>query len=73
MMPGKTGFAFGLTTLALFIGALPSFSQLSIWASCPVVIGSAVLISTVALFLGLLLYKRYFQGLQKSSEPENQL
>lgn len=25
MMPGKNGFAFGLTTLALFIGALPSF------------------------------------------------
>jgi MFS transporter, FSR family, fosmidomycin resistance protein len=67
MMPGRNGFAFGLTTLALFIGALPSFSQLSLWASRPVVIGSAVIISTIALYFGLRLYKRHFQDLRNSS------
>jgi len=29
MLPGRAGFAFGLTTLALIIGALPTFTELN--------------------------------------------
>ncbi|MEW6404554.1 MAG: hypothetical protein AB1649_22385 [Chloroflexota bacterium] len=60
MLPGKSGFAFGLTALALIIGALPTFTQLSILTSHQMVIFAEILISIIALYIALQLYYRHF-------------
>jgi MFS transporter, FSR family, fosmidomycin resistance protein len=60
MLPGKSGFAFGLTTLALIIGAWPTFMQLRILTSNQMVILAAILISIAALYGGLRLYDDHF-------------
>lgn len=60
MLPGKNGFAFGLTTLALIIGAWPLFAPLPALTSQPMFVLAAILISVAALYVGLQLYSRYF-------------
>jgi len=60
MLPGKSGFAFGLTTLALIIGAYPTFTPLRALTSQQISIFITILISIVALCAGLQLYARYF-------------
>ena len=60
MLPGRSGFAFGLTTLALIVGALPTFTQLRVLTSNQTFIFVAILISIVALYGGLQLYIRHF-------------
>ena len=60
MLPGKSGFAFGLTTLALIIGALPTFTQLRVLTSQQAFIFAAILLSIVALYGGLQLYIGHF-------------
>ncbi|MBN1428102.1 MAG: hypothetical protein JXB07_06930 [Anaerolineae bacterium] len=60
MLPGKLGFAFGLTTLALIIGAFPTFTQLRVLLSHQVFIFATILISIAALYSGLRLYTCHF-------------
>jgi MFS transporter, FSR family, fosmidomycin resistance protein len=56
LLPGRPGFSFGLTCLALIIGALPTFwdytTGLVSW-----VILMTIIMSTITLYLGLRLYK----------------
>ncbi|RPI92092.1 MAG: hypothetical protein EHM40_14010 [Chloroflexi bacterium] len=60
MLPGKGGFAFGLTTLALIIGAWPTFTQLHVLISHPIFIFATIFISIAALYGGLQLYASHF-------------
>jgi FSR family fosmidomycin resistance protein-like MFS transporter len=61
ILPGKSGFAFGLTTLALIIGAMPAFLPLHSLTSGQGIILGAILISIAALFGGLRLYNQHFR------------
>jgi hypothetical protein len=45
MLPGKRGFAFGLTTLALILGALPTFTRLGVLTSHQIFIFVKILIN----------------------------
>lgn len=58
MLPGRTGFAFGLTTLALIIGAFPTFTALRsiLCENNGLMIFAAVLLMVLLLKLGLKLY-----------------
>lgn len=60
MLPGKPGFAFGLTTLALIIGVFPTFTSLRpfLYSNNGAFIMSTVLIMTLLLWFGL---KELFQ------------
>jgi FSR family fosmidomycin resistance protein-like MFS transporter len=60
MMPGRAGFAFGLTTLALVIGAFPTFTKLKPLMGNQLFILSTILISIIALYSGLKLYFVHF-------------
>jgi FSR family fosmidomycin resistance protein-like MFS transporter len=60
MLPGKNGFAFGLTTLALIIGAWPTFTQLRVLTSNQLFMFSIVVASIAALHGGLKLYVDHF-------------
>jgi FSR family fosmidomycin resistance protein-like MFS transporter len=60
MLPGKSGFAFGLTTLALIIGAGPTFTQLRLFTGKQAFIFSIILVSIAALYGGLKLYSCHF-------------
>ncbi len=62
MLPGKSGFAFGLTTLALIAGALPAFTPLRTWIGGAGFVFVAILVSLAALFAGLRLYYRTFRS-----------
>ena len=73
MLPGKSGFAFGLTALALIIGALPAFLPLQAVTGAPGFIFVTILVSIAALFGGLRLYHRYFHASAPSLQPETQL
>ena len=61
MLPGRSGFAFGLTALALIIGALPAFTSLHTITGGAGFIFASVLISSAALFVGLRLYNGHFR------------
>jgi len=56
ILPGRPGFAFGLTCLALILGALPAFSFLKQTLNNKWFILSIIAISVAALFFGLKLY-----------------
>ncbi|MDP4093450.1 MAG: hypothetical protein Q8920_08825 [Bacillota bacterium] len=56
MFPGLPGFAFGLTTLALVIGALPTFTGVRSFLNDKAVIFSLILIMAIILFTALFLY-----------------
>jgi FSR family fosmidomycin resistance protein-like MFS transporter len=60
MLPGRAGFAFGLTTLALIVGALPAFTGLKPMLGQPWAIMAAIAISVVVLYAGLKLYRDRF-------------
>ena len=62
MLPGKSGFAFGLSALAIIIGALPAFLPLQALTGAPAFIFAAILVSIAALYSGLRLYQRHFQA-----------
>jgi len=62
MLPGKSAFAFGLTALALIIGALPAFMPLHALTGEPGFIFIAILVSIAALYGGLRLYQRHFHA-----------
>jgi FSR family fosmidomycin resistance protein-like MFS transporter len=58
MMPKREGYAFGLTTLFLIIGALPSFYIPKLGAGNEILIFLAVLLSAVLIFIGLKEYTK---------------
>ena len=70
MLPGRSGFAFGLTTLALIIGVFPTFTQLKPMLS----ISSAGMIFGAVLLMALLLklaLKLFFKNAEFTI-PSNQ-
>jgi len=69
MLPGKSGFAFGLTTLALIVGAWPVFTDLRAFAGNQWLIFTIILVSVTVLYSGLKLYVRHF-GNQNSIRQE---
>jgi hypothetical protein len=58
LLPGRSGFSFGLTTFALVAGALPTFFKYKNYISVSTVTFTLITISAIILFLGLKLYKR---------------
>jgi FSR family fosmidomycin resistance protein-like MFS transporter len=74
MLPGKAGFAFGLTTLALIAGAFPTFTPLRALTGQNLFICATILVSVAALYGGLRLYDRHFRdrvpALQHGTQPE---
>lgn len=64
MLPGQAGFAFGLTTLALILGALPTFTPLRAYTGQQVFVFVTIVISLVALYAGLRLFDRHFRERQ---------
>jgi hypothetical protein len=72
MLPGKSGFAFGLTALALIAGALPAFLPLQALTGQPGFIFISILVSIAALYFGLRLYHRHFQARLPALQPEIQ-
>jgi FSR family fosmidomycin resistance protein-like MFS transporter len=58
MLPGRPSFAFGLTCLALFIGAFPAFTEMKSLFAGNTALFAITLASVLALFIGLgLLFK----------------
>ena len=72
MLPGKSGFVFGLTALALIIGALPAFMPFHALTGEPGFIFIAILVSAAALYGGLRLYHRHFHNLGTTLQHETQ-
>lgn len=64
ILPGRPGFAFGLTCLALIIGALPSFFPIKQVLSNNYFIVSIIIISALSLYLGLRLYYKKVNSIQ---------
>jgi MFS transporter, FSR family, fosmidomycin resistance protein len=60
-LPGRPGFSFGLTTLAIIAGALPTFYKTKTFFSETPVILTLVVVSSVVLFISL---KQYIQRLK---------
>lgn len=60
MLPGRPGFSFGLTCLALIGGALPTFAESAMVFVNQWVILAIILVSTTALLCGLLLFFKSF-------------
>jgi len=58
LLPGRKGFAFGLTTLALVIGSLPVFLGAKAAVSTADFVLVVSIISSIALAAGLLLHER---------------
>jgi FSR family fosmidomycin resistance protein-like MFS transporter len=61
VLPGNAGFAFGLTTLALIVGALPTFTPLRTFTGQQIFVFVTIIISLAALYFGLRLYDRHFR------------
>jgi FSR family fosmidomycin resistance protein-like MFS transporter len=62
ILPGKSGFAFGLTTLALIIGAGPTFTHMRALTSSQLFIFASIVISIIALYAGMKLYTHHFRA-----------
>jgi FSR family fosmidomycin resistance protein-like MFS transporter len=56
ILPGRPGFAFGLTTLALIIGTFPTYTGLKIFLGTQWFIFIIIIISTLSLYYGLQRY-----------------
>jgi MFS transporter, FSR family, fosmidomycin resistance protein len=57
LLPGRPGFAFGLTCMALIIGSLPSFSSLKYFFGGKIFIFAIIIVSVISLYFGL---RNYF-------------
>ncbi|MCX6751666.1 MAG: hypothetical protein NT161_02785 [Candidatus Nomurabacteria bacterium] len=64
ILPGRPGFAFGITCLALILGALPAFSGLKQLLGGQSFIFIIIVISVLALFYAL---RTYFKNYQKEA------
>jgi len=62
MFPGRAGFSFGLTCLALLIGAIPSFTLLKNIFNNPILDFIVIIVSAVILLIGLKLFFKGFKG-----------
>jgi FSR family fosmidomycin resistance protein-like MFS transporter len=60
MLPGRPGFSFGLTCLALIVGALPTFTTFKTMFANEWVMLALIFASTAALFYGLHFFSREF-------------
>ena len=60
ILPGRPGFAFGITCLALILGALPAFNSLKQLLSGQLFIFLIIAISAVSLFYALKSYNRNY-------------
>jgi len=58
LLPGRPGFSFGLTTLALIIGALPTFFHYKYFFTGNWDLLILVLFSALAIFIGLWFYNK---------------
>jgi MFS transporter, FSR family, fosmidomycin resistance protein len=67
MLPGRPGTAFGLTCLALVLGALPVFTEINTRLNNLLFISGVILIAVIALFFGLRLYHRIQDERQQKS------
>lgn len=56
MLPGRPGFSFGLTTLALILGVIPTYFSLGSFFNQKIFILLVILISALTLYIGLRLY-----------------
>lgn len=61
LFPGRAGFAFGLTTLALIVGAIPAFTELKLQINQPIMLLALILGSAIALYFGLRLSLNKFR------------
>jgi len=61
IFPGRPGFAFGLTCLALILGALPAFSGLKHILGGKLFIFTIIIISSLALYYALKIYFKNYQ------------
>ena len=62
VLPGRPGFAFGLTTLALIIGTMPTYTEFKVFLGTRWFLFAIIIISTLSLYLGLL---RYLTGYEQ--------
>ncbi len=58
MLPKREGYVFGLTTLALIIGAFPTFYNLKLGTENELLIFTIVIISAILIFFGLKEYSK---------------
>lgn len=65
VLPGRPGFAFGLTCLALMIGLLPAYTPMRILLSRNEVVLTVIILSTIGLILGI---KLLFKGAERKSD-----
>lgn len=61
ILPGRPGFAFGLTCLALILGALPAFSGLKQLLGGRLVVFVIIAVSSLALYYALRAYFKNYQ------------
>jgi MFS transporter, FSR family, fosmidomycin resistance protein len=66
-LPGRPGFAFGLTCLALLLGVVPAYTEMKITLANPVIIVPIIAVSAVALYFGLTLLKPGKPGVASES------
>ena len=59
ILPGRPAFAFGITSLALAVGALPAFSGFASSFGNERAIFVAIIVSCLALYYGLRMYSKY--------------
>lgn len=60
MYTGRPGFAFGLTVLALIVGALPFYAEFKIMNN--IFSLATIIVSAIAIYLGLYLYNKFNQN-----------
>jgi MFS transporter, FSR family, fosmidomycin resistance protein len=58
VMPDKKGLSFGLSTVALFIGSLPSLLGSDTWLRNEYVVLASIILAALFLFVALRLFKR---------------
>ena len=62
ILPGRPGFAFGLTTLALIIGAMLTYTKLKVFLGTQWFLFAIIIISALSLYFGL---QRYLTGYEQ--------
>lgn len=62
VLPNRAGFSFGLTTLALLIGAMPTFTKYKIWFVQQWLVVLCILLASVALYFALAMWKKQNKG-----------
>lgn len=59
IFPGRPGFSFGLTTLALLIGSYPVFLKIQNYFSSDIIVILSIILSALAIYVGLGIYFKY--------------